>query len=283
MRIGILGYGSIGSRHGKNLVDLGHKVIFHDPAMADGLPKKDVIERSDAIVIASPTSEHVNDITACRLNKKPCFVEKPIAGDGSMMAALKHPLMVGYNMRFHPSVLKAKEWLNDDRIGTPFWGNFICAQFNDKPEYLRDGVTLNWSHEVDLALYLLGEAEVAGAAITKKDDLADILLRHSESGAQTTIHLDYLTRPEHRGFSIAGPKGLIIANLPGRSIVLLDSNSNPRQVEQFPGDYDDDYAVEMASFIARVGGAKEQTLGCTAAEAIEVLKVCLKAKKVAGL
>jgi lactate dehydrogenase-like 2-hydroxyacid dehydrogenase len=65
MRIGILGYGSIGSRHGRNLTALGHKIIIHDPSMADSLPKGVVIEKSDAVVIASPTSEHLNDMLLC--------------------------------------------------------------------------------------------------------------------------------------------------------------------------------------------------------------------------
>ena len=284
MRIGILGYGSIGSRHGRNLLALGHKIIIHDPAMAESLPTIEVIKQSDAVVIASPTSEHWKDILYCIEYNKPCFVEKPIANCSPRSTAkttLSYPLMVGYNMRFHPCVLKAREWLNDGRIGTPQWASFICAQFNDKPEYLRDGVTLNWSHEIDLALHLLGPAEVQAAAIDQKDTVADIILWHWP--CQTHIHLDYVTRPEHRGFSISGDKGLIIANLPERQIVLLGTDGIPKQVERYQGSYDDDYVMEMVNFIARVEGKGENTLGCTAAEAIEVLKVCLKAKKEAGL
>lgn len=290
MRIGILGYGSIGSRHGRNLVALGHKVIIHDPAMAESLPKDEVIKQSDAVVIASPTSEHLNDIRLC--GKKPCFVEKPYGNSipkGVSPWMMKHPpLMVGYNMRFHPCVLKAKEWLSDGRIGTPQWASFICAQFNDKPEYLRDGVTLNWSHEIDLALHLLGPAEVQAAAIDKKDTIADIILRTLyEWPCQTHIHLDYVTRPEHRGFSISGDKGLIIANLPERQIVMLGLDGIPKQVERYQGSYDDDYVMEMRGFIDRVecqmDDVESKAIGCTAEEAIEVLKICLRAKKVAGI
>jgi predicted dehydrogenase len=256
--------------------------------MVDSLPRDVVIGKSDAVVIASPTSEHLDDIHECEVMKRPCFVEKPIA-DGKIdikattLKSYKYPLMVGYNLRFHPCVLKAKEWLDDGRIGNPYWASITCAQFNDRPEYLRDGVTLNWSHEIDLALYLLGKAEVTGAAITKNDDIADILLRHSVSGAQTTIHLDYVSRPEQRGFSIAGPGGVIIVNIPNRNITLIDQEGNLKQGEQFPGSYDTDYITEMSAFVARVEGSGNPILGCTAEEAIEVLKVCLKAKKVAKI
>jgi predicted dehydrogenase len=260
--------------------------------MADSLPRDVVIEKSDAVVIASPTSEHWEDILDCKKANKPCFVEKPISeqikivgsmGTDANGSHLKHPLMVGYNLRFHPCVIKAKEWISDDRIGEPYWGNFVCAQFNDRPQYLRDGVTLNWSHEIDLALHLLGKAEVGGALITKKDDIADILLRHSVNVAHSGIHLDYVTRPEHRGFSVVGPKGLIIGNIPARTIAIIGHDGTMKQTEQYPGSYDDDYVVEMAAFLAKVEGSIEPMPGCTAEEAIEVLKVCLKAKKVAGI
>lgn len=282
MRIGILGYGSIGSRHGQNLMGLGHKVIYHDPNVADGLPKDEVIKRSNAVVIASPTSEHANDILLCHEQNKPCFVEKPIADKKLNIYGWPiWPLMVGYNMRFHPCIIKAKEWLNDDRVGVPQWASFICAQYNDRPEYLRDGVTLNWSHEIDLALHLLDEATVAASAVSPKDDISDIILRHKESGCQTSIHLDYVTRPEHRGFSVAGPKGVIIGNLPMRTLLLLDPKGDLKQAEQYPGDINDDYTNEMRAFISLVEEPDQDfdTYGCTAAEAIEVLKICLKVKK----
>lgn len=290
MLIGILGYGSIGSRHGRNLTSLGHKVIIHDPNMADSLPKDVVIEKADAVVIASPTSEHASDILLCKRAKRPCFVEKPIADNWGNAADRKaeggwlmHPLMVGYNLRFHPCVIKAAEWLAEKRIGTPHSASFLCSQFNDKPQYLRDGVTLNWSHEIDLALHLLGKAEVMGASISKKDDVSDILLRHEGNGTQTFVHLDYLTRPEHRGFSICGEDGILISNIVGRTIAILDNEGNAKHVEQYNGSYDDDYVIEMAAFLAKVEGAGGSVLGCTAKEAIEVLKVCLKAKRVAKI
>lgn len=282
MRVGILGYGSIGSRHGQNLMGLGHKVIYHDPDMADGLPKDEVIKRADAIIIASPTSEHASDMLLCKSADKPCFAEKPIADKKlNLHGWPTWPLMVGYNMRFHPCILKAAEWLAEDRVGSPLWANFICAQYNDKPEYVRDGVTINWSHEIDMALHLLGDASVEASCINGNDSIADITIKNRPSGCQTSIHLDYVTQPEHRGFSIAGPKGIMIANIPQRSILLVDTDGTIKQAEQYGGDINDDYIAEMKAFIDQVEG--REAIGCTATEAIDVLKVCLKAKKMAGL
>lgn len=279
MKIGILGHGSIGSRHARNLRTLGHTVIYHDPADEDSMARDTVIQHADAIVIASPTAIHDANIFYCQRAEKPCFVEKPIADDfdNDLKNALIYPLMVGYNLRFHPCVIKAKEWIGDGRIGEPLWANFLCGQFSDKPEYLRDGVTLNWSHEIDLALHLLGPGKVVTAAITPKDDLADIILRHNIIRCQTTIHLDYLTQPEHRGFNIVGDRSIMIANIPGRSIALIDQDGNVKQVENYKGSYDDDYLAEMVAFIDRIEG--KETLGCTAKEAMDVLEVCLTAKK----
>lgn len=274
MKIGILGHGSIGARHAKNLRTLGHQVGVYDPDYEGTMDRATVIKWADAIVIASPSSEHEGDIRACKKEKKPCFCEKPISLGPTINSILKYPVMVGYNLRFHPSVIKAREWLKDERIGTPLWSNFLCAQYNNKPAYKRDGVTLNWSHEIDLALHLLGPAKMAAASITKDDDIADIIL--VQGGCRTSVHLDYVTNPEHRGFNIVGDKGTIIVNIPRRNIVLLSSDGTVKQGEEYTGSIDGDYEIEIEAFIDRCGGG--DVLGCTAEEAIEVLKIGLAAK-----
>ena len=274
MRIGILGYGSIGQRHVGNLRKLGHQIAIYDPDFEGTMVREKVLEWGEAFVIASPTSEHAKDIVDIR---RDChiFCEKPIANKIST-ETLTRVTMVGYNLRFHPSILKAREWLEAERVGPPLWANFLCAQYNDKPAYRRDGVVLNWSHEIDLALHLLGPAKVVASSIDKDDTIADIFLVH-DNGCRTSIHLDYVTKPELRGFNIIGPKGSLIANLPGRNIVHIGTDGTPKWGESYEGSYDNDYIEEMNAFIGRVNG--EQTIGCSAQEAIDVLKICLEAKK----
>jgi len=296
--IGIIGLGSIGMRHAKNLIEMGHHVIGHDPdkeksrqlATAGGIEWDGSIEEQelDGIVIASPSERHYHDIIECITDLVPFLVEKPIATapmPENMKEPLKHyfsrlPHMVGYNLRFHSCVKKAKEWL--PRIGDIQWANFTLGQYSEKPPYLRDGVILNWSHEIDLALYLLGPAKVMNSTTRiaeGADDITDIMLWHQRD-ISSHVHLDYVTNPDVRSFFIAGTLGNISADLKRRQVHFEGSKERPEHYSGFDS-WNDNYIEEMQAFIDRVDG--KETLGCTAEEALRVLDICLEVRKQAGL
>src|SRR5712671_2686106 len=79
-KIGVLGLGSIGSRHFQNFKDLGCDVRGYDPGAGkvSTMLREDLMNWADAIVIATPTAQHWQDIVDCWAVKKPIFVEKPI-------------------------------------------------------------------------------------------------------------------------------------------------------------------------------------------------------------
>jgi len=274
--IGVIGIGSIGERHATNLIKLRKAitVLTHDPKSGDEEDNlRHLIDRSDAIVIASPTPTHLDYIFKVSHASKPMFVEKPVADkyDEICNAAT----MVGYNLRFHSCVKKAKEWMQSGVIGEPIWANFTVAQFNDKLDYLRDGVILNWSHEIDLALYLLGDASVR-SCVSDTPMLADIILMH-ENGCHSVVHLDYLTRPEVRQTIISGLDATIILDLVNRQAWLRDADGSILDHLDADDSWDENYVEEMAAFLARVDG--QETIGCTGEEGLRVLELCLKAIK----
>ncbi len=281
--IAVIGMGSIGKRHDNNLVELGCLTIPFDPFVYNCESLMDrILEECDGVVIASPTSTHYDYILQGIAADKPVFVEKPIAGtktqlEGLSMEASLNNLFVGYNLRFHPCVKQAKQWLDEGLIGTPLWANFVCAQYNDKPAYLRDGVILNWSHEIDLALHLLGPASVNGSATglsNGHDTMADILLAQ---GCMTTIHLDYLTKPEQRGYKIVGTEGRIVCDLPKRVVGVLDNNDSIGKNCSFSDtSYDDDYKDEMQAFLDAIDG--KPWSGATGHDGLDVLQICLDVK-----
>src|SRR3990172_9792058 len=126
--IGVIGLGSIGMRHAKNLQAMGYDVRGYDPDKKKRLESSWTIDEvldSDAIVIASPTKNHFHHLHVVLSEEKPAFIEKPISNE---MIGLSHEvgakLMVGYNLRFHSCVKKAKEWLDAGLIGRPLWANF---------------------------------------------------------------------------------------------------------------------------------------------------------------
>tara|TARA_R110000868_G_scaffold5117_3_gene31636 strand:- start:6362 stop:7231 length:870 start_codon:yes stop_codon:yes gene_type:complete len=284
--IGVIGLGSIGMRHAKNLKALGHSVTGFDPQLiGDGFASiwpVSRLEEFDGVVIASPTKEHLDHIEATIEAKKPVFVEKPIASMMFPLAAeiiTSHLVMVGYNLRFHACVKEAKRWIAGE---APVWATFTCAQKNNKPAYLRDGVILNWSHEIDLALYLLGPAKVVGSSTRLTDghdDITDILLEHN-NGCRTTIHLDYVTAPEERHFTIQCKGVRLKADLVNNVLAEIPENGTI-DIQNYPNTFDDNYLEEMQAFIDRIDG--KETIGCTGEEALKVLEICLKVREQEGL
>lgn len=296
MKVGVLGLGSIGLRHARNLRILGHEVIGYDideKKMKEWQGK--IYSRNnfislplDALIIATPTAEHEVDIRFCMETGRHIFVEKPIARTCGELFTLREAigvekLFVGYMLRFNPCVKAAKQWLDGGWIGKPLWAQFTCGQFNDKPDYLRDGVALNWSHEIDLALYLLGPAKVLTASVhltNWQDDIADIVLEH-ESGARSTIHLDYVTKNEIREAWIVGEDKNIGLDMLGRRA------SFGKMIQEFGGDWNADYVDEMQVFISFASGAlipmKPPSLHATGEDGLRVLEICHQVRRIAGL
>jgi predicted dehydrogenase len=279
MKIGILGLGSIGSRHAKNLKAMGHDVLGYDPAR--GTHSRDAVLEADAIIIASPTTKHCSDLLDCY--QTPTLVEKPIVLDETELRALSKLdlslVKVGYNLRFHNVTQHVKKWLDKKLIGDVIWANFVLSQYSDKDAYHRDGVLTNWlSHEVDLAIYLLGPAALSfsEARVSKLgEDMAEISLHH-KSGARSMLHADYFGCPEERRFVIIGTVGKIIGDLATRRAKIF--NRQNFMVEHcYGGSFDEDYIAEMKDFLAFV--ENKPSIGCSGKEGMAVLNLCLDARE----
>ena len=296
--IGVIGLGSIGKRHAKSLVTMGHKVIGYDPNIVgltslydvdggkiDLYSYEDILGAADGYVIASPTPTHWEYASNFVGLATHVFVEKPIAD--RYYEKLYRVDMVGYNLRFHSCVKEAKRWIANE---VPVWAYFTCAQKNNKPAYLRDGVILNWSHEIDLALYLLGPAKVVASSTRLsrgsigddaegQDDITDILLLH-QNGCRTTIHLDYVTEPQERHFTIQCVGTRLKADLIGNVLAEVPENGPP-DIVNYPNTFDDNYIEEMQAFIDRIDG--KETIGATGEDGLRALEICLEVRKQAGL
>src|SRR5262245_60424649 len=114
MKFLVIGLGSIGTRHARNLLALGHEVYGLETDGRDitkilpGLkgPSEDEIKQVDAFIIATPTFLHAQQIQwACELGKH-VFVEKPIADkvSSSLLSSLEYAkdvrikIVVGNNL-----------------------------------------------------------------------------------------------------------------------------------------------------------------------------------------
>lgn len=280
MKIGVIGLGSIGSRHNSNLKILGHEVLAYDPFGHEVSEKfeRTIYEQCDAVVIASPTPRHVAGIRACVNRGKHMLIEKPISTSVGTLPRLLDAadekglvVMTGNNLRLHPCVQQVKQWLGAGDIGAPLWASFICAHQTEK--YTSDGVVLNTgAHEVDLALYFFGPAKCMTAR--EDDTSAHFSLLH-DNGVRSMFYLDHETPHRIREFWIAGEKQNIGVDIDGRRMSL------GAEAKQAPGDYSDDYLNEMRAFIDRINGVFAP--GASGHDGLATLKVLLDIRKKAGI
>jgi predicted dehydrogenase len=302
MRIGVVGYGSIGQRHAANAKKLGHETIVYDPMLQHNDVKfeREVYETCDAVVIATPSWVHTGCIRACAERGRHMLVEKPISTtDKGLQELLDFAeksgavVMMGNNLRFHPCVQQAAECMRRRYVGNPLWASFTCAAKSIKAPYLSDGVILNTgSHEVDLALHLLGPARVVYAQARFKrhnapdaDDIADFMLYH-ENDCRSVFHIDFVTETEIREFRIIGTEGDLFCDLPARTLRGRqpdDKLPGVTHVKNFdgPGSYDTDYVDEMRAFIDRIEGKTVD--GASGHQGLHALQILLDVRKKAGL
>ena len=187
----VVGCGSIGRRHAKNLKTLGVRHLGLCDQSSDALVKsrKDVCGetfgdygealqnfRPDIVLVCTPPVYHVQNALAALHAGAHVFIEKPLSHESSGIEILiteagrrgRH-VQVGYNMRFHPGMQIVKELIDSGKIGRVLWLNAEFGQYlpdwrpwqNYRESYtsreeLGGGILLDGSHELDYICWLLG-------------------------------------------------------------------------------------------------------------------------------
>jgi len=315
--IAVLGLGSIGLRHARNLLALGSQVVGFDPSeerramlgAEGGLPvarRDEALAAATAAIIASPSGRHLDDMQAALDAGCHLFVEKPLAHTVDGIAALLDRaeqagkvVFVGLNLRYHPVVAKAHDLLNGGRLGRPLWARLEMADYlpqwrpgtDFRQGYANDprtgGVIFDIVHEFDLAAHLLGLPEVKAAVAINSgtlglasEDLAEMVMIHP-GGIVSSVHVDFVTRPRRRHTLIVGTDAAMRLDLDGRRLHLTRGDGVTLAEHSFPGAYADDYIDEMRAFLACCRG--EAAPACPGREALAVLDRLISARRLAGL
>jgi len=194
MKFLVVGTGSIGRRHFRNLHALGIRELavvrskrrmdkpqrkffttyrpraFYDLALA-------LAEKPDAVVVCNPTSLHVSTARAAIHASAHVFIEKPIshslAGIDSLIREAKKRrriIFVGYHFRYHPQLIAIKRLLEKKSLGVVFAARFTTGEYlpdwhpweNYRKGYaarreLGGGVVLTQSHDLDTAFWFFGK------------------------------------------------------------------------------------------------------------------------------
>lgn len=312
MDIAVLGLGSIGLRHAKNVLACGHGVIGVDPSAerrqslvdAGGrtaTDREEAISAADAVLIATPSEFHIDDLAAAIDAGKHVFMEKPlghrIEGLRDILdraAAKGLHIFAGMNLRVHPAVLKFHEMAQAGSVGDVLWVRAIVSSYlpswrphqNYRQGYAAKsgsgGIVLDAIHEIDLVSYLFGlpslraaVSRTSGVLEIASEDVADILLQH-EAGFVSNIHMDYVTQPARRYLEVACTNGLFVLDLLARTFKHYDVDNAAVAHETFETDWNDDYSLEIRNFVDVVDGKDVDY--CDGYEALKILDLALQAR-----
>jgi predicted dehydrogenase len=269
IKVGVIGYGSIGHRHCENLIRIGVSdiTLFREKGKGNHLGFKEIYDKQeflsgdyDFIILSIPTAFHFKYLETLIPRQVNLLVEKPIAATSDELDTLKILLtnykatgMCAYNMRFHPCVKKVKEIIDSQTIGKIYSARFFVGQYlpdwhlgedyrisYSSKKNLGGGVVLDLIHEIDLASHLCGPVKDHFHAMVGKvsdleietEDLAEIHYR-SVNNAFVSVHLDYLVRGYSRYFEIISEKGRIFCDLFKNEVQFINDRNEISGIFRF--------------------------------------------------
>lgn len=198
LRFGVLGAGRIGKVHARTIAASGKAMVAY---LADALPKaaedlaaevgakvasvEDIIKAKDvdAILIATPTPFHAEQIEAGSNAGKAVLCEKPVSLSVERIEQClktveknETTLMIGFNRRFDPNFAALQKRLRDGAVGNVELATIISRDPAPPPaSYVKSsgGIFRDMMiHDLDLARFLVGEEFVVvnalGSALVDK-------------------------------------------------------------------------------------------------------------------
>ncbi len=248
-RFAVVGCGSIGARHLRNLAALGcADLIAVDPdparreAAAAAVGAQTAPDVSTAlaagasvVLVAAPTALHVDVAREAVEAGADLFVEKPLAAtldgvDELIEAADRHrtTALVACNLRFHPGLRRLRELARAGAIGRVVsvrleFGSWL-PDWRPSQDY-RDGyavrrasgggIVLDAIHELDYARWLVGDVHSVACFADRLSSLEleteDVaaVLLRFAGGAIGEVHLDYVQRDYSRTCQVIGEAGTL--------------------------------------------------------------------------
>jgi predicted dehydrogenase len=313
MRVAVLGLGSAGKRHAKNLNELGHDVIGFDPLAASGPDVnrtetlEEAIDSAEAVVVASPNLLHADQAEAALGRGRHVLVEKPLAvtvadAERVIAAAERARVICGVamNLRFHPGVLELKRLVDEGALGDV---RFVQASFgydlrrwHPESDYrvgysaradLGGGIVLDAIHELDYLIWFVGPVETVVAEVDRLSDLeidvediAVAVLRFA-SGAIGAVDLNFFEAAYRRGCTVVGSQA--VARWDWRQeTVTLSRHGAADEVVDVRCDLAQTYRAELVDFVQSIEFAGEPTASVGAGLAAVRLADAIKRSALSG-
>ena len=286
MKILIIGLGGIGQRHTRNLrALLGDSVeiiayrvrrLTHVVTASMGADQERNVEdvynirtfrslddalaeKPEIAYVCNPSSMHVAVARACLVAGCDIFLEKPLADSLEGTEELvdltrkhKRIAMVGYQLRFHPCIIRLTEIVRSGVLGNLLAVRATIGEYLPKWHPYEDyrimyaaradlggGVVLSQIHEFDYLYSLFGLPSRAYALGGHWSDLEiDVedtasILMEARLGSRVLpiqLHQDFLQFPPSRQCEVIGDKGRVVMDLPSLTVSLSTLGSSEPKV-----------------------------------------------------
>lgn len=286
MKVLLVGCGSVGRRHLRNLIALNQvKKIFVYSKVKNCLndlsdkQKVSIVSslgnvQVDLAIIANETYKHVGTAIILAKKKIHLFIEKPLSHHLSTKLGLlskivsrnKLKLSVGYNLRFLGAIKLIKTILSQHILGDIYFVKIEVGQYLPSWRSGRDywacysaskrrggGVALDLSHEIDYMRYLFGDPHSFKAVKTKVSDLkidSDDIFEgiYVYDRFICSVHMDYLQKGKKRIIRIEASKGSLVCDLISKKIIIEINDKKKIIADKKLFDLDRTYIQEILSF-----------------------------------
>jgi len=273
----VVGYGSIGRRHYRNLLSLGRSDVrllrthwdrpgaFADP---DGVvvyreQSAALADKPGVVIVCNPTSLHAATARAALAGDASVLLEKPVSGDldsGRQLLAdadrLGGPVSMAYCFRYHPLYRALREALAAGRLGRVFhastWQASFLPDWHPWEDYrtsyaaradLGGGVVRTLDHELDMVRWTLGQPEQvlasAGSFSGIGVEVEDTadMIFRLRGGAQAAVHVSFARRDPARGMCVVGEAGSASLDYAAGRLTIMKGKDRDEVVD-LPADFE---------------------------------------------
>ena len=304
--LGIIGYGSIGKVHTRNLKKMGYSFLICDPKI-DNTEKKylkkisQINEKCSSVIIASPNNMHQKYFNYFVKIKKHVFIEKPFSHEIKKTKKIlniakknKTVLAINYNLRVRKSILLLKKILKNVKI--IYWSNFLMSsnilkwrkkylfRKNYTHEKIAGGIIFDSIHEIDLNNFLFNNVEFLNSYKNNYDknifnnaSFANINLLINKKFC-SNIQLDYKGNPDQRKINILTDKGLISVDIKKNNLKIYGTKNNLKFLKTFNPEKNNDYKFMLQNFISCVRNKSTKPI-CNVEDGLRNIKIVLRANE----
>jgi predicted dehydrogenase len=292
--IAVIGCGSIGTRHLRNLRTLrAGRLLAVEPdaerrraavAASRAEPFQDaeaaLAEAPDAVLVCTPPADHAATGRRALHAGAHVFIEKPLAHTTAAARTLvreakRHHrvLAVGYNLRFESGLRRVQALRRAGTLGPLLTAHAEFGQYLPDWRPTRDhrtvytarraqggGILLDASHELDTLRWLLGEPSRVVARTRVAPHLTDEvegvadLLIRFPENVIANVHLDFVQHGYERRLKLAGTQATALWDFGQRRVQVRRPGTARPRAYSIPADANRMYLDEMRAFLRALDG-----------------------------